>query len=137
MRRAQPSPARRPPRHSRWRAPLRWQRRQVRQIASLPAATPRQEDRDDSRLWAASGRNLASAVVGSVALPMIKLANDFVNDQTHGRDRELDLEEMHRIGYEGVGAANRRLRNGFLEARSSYQGYADMLAEEGHDEMSD
>lgn len=103
----------------------------------MPAATPRQEDRDDSRLWAASGRNLASAVVGNVALPMIKLANDFVNDQTHGRDRELDLEEMHRIGYEGVGVANRRLRNGFLEARSSYQGYADMLAEEGHDEMSD
>ena len=109
----------------------------VAAVASLPPATPRQEDRDDSRLWASSGRNLASAVVGSVALPMIKLANDFVNDQTRGRDRELDVDEIHAIGYEGVGAANRRLRNGFVEAGSSYQRFADMLGEETREEQSE
>jgi hypothetical protein len=68
---------------------------------------------------------------------MIKLANDFVNDQTKGRDRELDLEEIHRMGYDGVGAANRRLRTGFLEAGSTYQSYADLLGEEARELQSE
>ncbi len=108
----------------------------VAAVAALPSAIPRDES-DGSWVWASPGRNLATVVVGSVAIPMINLAHDFVNEQTHGRDRELDLEEIHRIGHAGVAAANRELRNAFLQAQSSYQRYADMLGEQGDAEQAD
>jgi hypothetical protein len=109
----------------------------VATVSSLPAATPREEEDDQSWMWPPSGRNLTAAVVGSVALPMIRLANDLLDDQTRGHDSEPDLDEIHRMGYEGVRAAHQELRAGFLQARAKYEMYVDMLAKEGGEAQSD
>ncbi len=112
----------------------------VATVSSLPAVTPREGDDDDddrSWLWGSSGRALTTAVVGSVALPMIRLAHDFVNDQTHGQVREFDLGEVHRLGAAGIAAAKRELNAALSVGSEADQAYAAWLAEDAGQARSD